>query len=68
LAKAGSNVNLISKIYLPRLIVSAGTVIVSFVDFTIINGVARLLRVIARSLGSTRDSCVGFGVLAETNF
>jgi hypothetical protein len=56
LAKAGSNVNLISKVYFPRLIVPASAVIVSFVDFTIINGVARLSRVIAHHPGSKRVS------------
>lgn len=39
------NANLISKIYFPRLIVPAGTVITSFVDFLIAGGVMVLLMV-----------------------
>jgi lipopolysaccharide transport system permease protein len=37
------NANLISKVYFPRLIVPAGTVITSFVDFLIAGGVMALL-------------------------
>ena len=40
-----TNVNLISKVYFPRLIIPAGAVIVSFVDFTISAGLLALLMI-----------------------
>jgi lipopolysaccharide transport system permease protein len=40
-----SNSNLISKIYFPRLIVPAGTVITSFVDFLIAGGIMGVLMI-----------------------
>lgn len=43
-----SNANLISKIYFPRLIVPAGSVITSFVDFLITLGLMALMMVVYR--------------------
>jgi homopolymeric O-antigen transport system permease protein len=40
-----TNVNLISKVYFPRLIIPAGAVIVSFVDFAISAGLLALLMI-----------------------
>ena len=62
------NANLISKIYFPRLIVPAGSVITSFVDFLITLGLMAVMMVgivlrLTSGSGCCRSSCVlAFGV------